>query len=164
MSDVLCVTYSRSGNTYTAAMEIAEILHAEVAEIRYSRTPVGRFAVLRCGMDAMRRTPPEIRPIFTEHPLAEYKLVVLCAPVWAGRMAAPMRAFLTEHGKELQRVACLITRNSSYQNREVFAQMDRYLPAGHLAEVSLRAGKIGYEFWRDQFLRELSAILENMEP
>ena len=56
MSDVLCVTYSRSGNTYTAAMEIAEILHAEVAEIRYSRTPVGRFAVLRCGMDAMRRT------------------------------------------------------------------------------------------------------------
>ena len=71
-----------------------------------------------------------------------------------------MRGFLKQHGKELRNAAYVITRGSEDKNEQVFQQMDLYAACGHKAAVSLRVGSVGYEFWRDEFLRQTQEFLK----
>ena len=77
----------------------------------------------------------------------------------AGRESAVMRAFLQAHGAELKNAAYVLTRSSGAQYQEVFRQMDRDVPAGHRAAVSLRSGDVGWAFWQEEFLRQVRAFL-----
>lgn len=56
MKDVLCIYYSRTGNTKKAMEEIAGELGAEVVELRDDTDRTGWRGWLRCGLDAMRKT------------------------------------------------------------------------------------------------------------
>lgn len=159
MSDVLCMYYSRSGNTRKAVVEIGEALGAEVVELRDAMERDGFRGYLRCGLDAMRKTTRPLIPFKTERPLADYRLVILGTPVWAGRCSSVLRGFLKAHGEELRSVAYVVTRSSEGKFQEVYDQMDRYVPAGHRAAVSLRSGSVGYDFWREDFLRQVRTFL-----
>lgn len=161
MSDrILCVYYSRTGATERAAREISTTLNCECVELTDRVGRDGAFGWLRCGLDAVKKrtAPPEL--LKTEHPLADYRLVILCTPVWAGRCASVMRAFLQRRGGELRNVAYVITHNSDRPYREVFDQMDRCVGKTRVAEVSLRPAGKGYHFWRDQFLRRVADFVD----
>ena len=160
MSDILCIYYSRTGNTKKAMEEIASALDAELAELWDDADRSGWRGWLRCGLDAMRKSTRPVRPIETQKPLGEYRLVILGTPVWAGRYSAVMRSFLKAHGEEIQNAAYVLTRSSGAQYQEVYRQMDLSVPAGHRAAVSLRSGDVGWEFWREEFLRQVRAFLE----
>ena len=86
--------------------------------------------------------------------------MILGTPVWAGRYSAVMRSFLKAHGEEIQNAAYVLTRSSGAQYQEVYRQMDLSVPAGHRAAVSLRSGDVGWEFWQEEFLRQVRAFLE----
>ena len=160
MSDILCIYYSRTGNTKKAMEEIASALDAELAELWDDADRSGWRGWLRCGLDAMRKSTRPVRPIETQKPLGEYCLVILGTPVWAGRYSAVMRSFLKAHGEEIQNAAYVLTRSSGAQYQEVYRQMDLSVPAGHRAAVSLRSGDVGWEFWQEEFLRQVRAFLE----
>ena len=108
----------------------------------------------------MRRSTRPVAPVETARPLGDYRLVILGTPVWAGRYSAVMRAFLKERGGEIQNAAYVLTRSSGAQYQEIYRQMDLSVPAGHRAAVSLRSGDVGWEFWREEFLRQVRAFLE----
>ena len=108
MKDVLCIYYSRTGNTKKAMEEIAGELGAEVVELRDDTDRTGWRGWLRCGLDAMRKTSCPLQPFETERPLDQYRLVILGTPVWAGRCSSVMRAFLKENGQKLKNVAYVI--------------------------------------------------------
>ena len=55
--------------------EIAEALGAELAEISDGVDRSGRLGYIRAGMEAMRRSTHPLRPIHTQRPLHEYRLV-----------------------------------------------------------------------------------------
>ena len=148
MKDVLCIYYSRTGNTKKAMEEIAGELGAEVVELRDDTDRTGWRGWLRCGLDAMRKTTCPLQPFETERPLDQYRLVILGTPVWAGRCSSVMRAFLKENGQKLKNVAYV-----------VYGQMDLYTPCGHQAAVSLRSGSVGYAFWQEEFLRQVREAL-----
>ena len=160
MSDILCIYYSRTGNTKKAMEEIASALDAELAELWDDADRSGWRGWLRCGLDAMRKSTRPVRPIETQKPLGEYRLVILGTPVWAGRYSAVMRSFLKAHGEEIQNAAYVLTRSSGAQYQEVYRQMDLSVSAGHRAAVSLRSGDVGWEFWQEEFLRQVRAFLE----
>lgn len=160
MSDILCIYYSRTGNTRKAMEEIASALGAELAEITDGADRSGWKGWLRCGRDAVRKSTPVLAPVETARPLGEYRLVILGTPVWAGRESAVMRAFLQAHGAELKNAAYVLTRSSATRYREVYRQMDQSVPAGHRAAVSLRSGDVGWAFWQEEFLRQVRAFLE----
>ena len=160
MSDILCIYYSRTGNTKKAMEEIASALDAELAELRDDADRSGWKGWLRWGLDAMRRSPRPVAPVETARPLGDYRLVILGTPVWAGRYSAVMRAFLKERGGEIQNAAYVLTRSSGAQYQEIYRQMDLSVPAGHRAAVSLRSEDVGWEFWREEFLRQVRAFLE----
>ena len=159
MHDILCIYYSRSGNTRAAAEEIAAALDAELAEITDAQDRSGLKGYFRSGLDAMRRTVQPIDPLQTERPLTDYRLVILASPVWAGRCASSVRALLTERGGELPRVGYVLTRAGSRKYEEIYGQMDRYLPAEHQLAVSLRPGSEGYDFWLGDFVQNVQRLL-----
>ena len=161
MSDVLCLYFSRTGNTKKAMEEIAQALNAELAEITDGVDRSGWRGYLRSGMDAMRRSTRPLQPIKTEKNLEDYRLVVLGTPVWAGRCSSVMRAFLKRRGLEIKNVAYVITRGSEKRYEEIYEQMDQYTAEPHVAAHSLRVGKVGYEFWRDKFIQEAQQFLED---
>ena len=160
MSDVLCLYYSRTGNTRRAIKEIARELDAEVVAISDEQTRDGWRGYIHCGMDAMRKTTHPLRPFRTEKPIEEYKLVIVGTPVWAGRCASPIRGLLKRRGLEMHTVAYVLTRSGERRCETVYAQMDRYTKKNHLFGVSLQPESEGYNFWRDQFIGEAQRYLE----
>ncbi|MBQ5928687.1 MAG: hypothetical protein IIW96_05905 [Oscillibacter sp.] len=160
MSDVLCMYYSRTGNTRATITEMAEALGAEVVELRDDVERRGFFGWLRSGMDAMSRTAPPVLPFETQKPLSQYRLVILGTPVWAGRCSSVMKSFLKKYGRKLPATAYVILRGSEDKNEEVYDQMDIYVPDGHCAAVSLRRGSVGYVFWQEEFLRQVREYLK----
>ena len=160
MSDVLCIYYSRTGNTKKAMAEIAARLNAEVVELRDGVDRSGWRGWLRCGRDAMRRGTEPLSPFETGQSLGSYRLVIVGTPVWAGRCSSVVRTFLQTYGKEIRRAAYVITRGSEEKSEHIFAQMDQYIPGGHLAAISLRQGSVGYAFWQEEFLRQVGELLK----
>ncbi len=159
MSDVLCIYFSRSGNTKRAMEEIAQALDAELVEITDGQDRSGWKGYMRSGMEAMRPSTRPLLPVVTEKNLEDYRLVVLGTPVWAGRCSSVMRGFLKRRGLELKHVGYIITRASERWYEEVYDQMDQYTAAPHALAHSLRVGEVGYEFWRDKFIQEAQQYL-----
>jgi len=159
VSEVLCIYYSRSGNTQRAMEEIGQALGAEIVRISDAVDRRGWRGWLRCGMDAVRGSTAPLLHFETDRPLEEYRLVIMGTPVWAGRCSAVARSFLKTYGGRLPRTAYVITRSSEEKYSEVFGQMDRYLPSKHVLAVSLRANSVGCGFWQEDFLRQVKEYL-----
>lgn len=107
MARILVVFYSRTGTTRRVAEQIATALDAHVLAIEEPRRRHGLFGYLRCVREAVRgRLPPILPP--TQNP-ADYDLVVLGSPVWAGHVSSPMRSFLQGYRSTLPRVAFFCT-------------------------------------------------------
>ena len=150
-NNVLCVYYSRTGNTRRVMEEIAGALDAELVELSDGVDRGGVRGWLRSGLDAVRRSSPKVK-FKAKWPVSDYRLVIVGTPVWAGRCSAPVRSFLKKYGQHLRRVAYLITRGSDVRYEEVFEQMDLYVPSPHVRAVSIRPKAVGSTFWRDEFL------------
>ena len=152
MPNILCVYYSRTGNTEKLMQEIAADLNGELLKLDDGVDRSGLRGWLRSGMQAMSRRLPAVKPPETELPLSIYDLVIIGTPVWAGRCSSPVRSFLVEYGNELRRVAYVITRSSDVHYEEIFEQMDLYVPIPRLSAVSIRPNTVGAAFWREEFL------------
>ena len=160
MRDVLCVYYSRSGNTKKVMKSIAAELNAELVQLTDGVERGGLRGWFRCGLDAVKRDCPAARPIETERRLENYRLVIIGTPVWAGRCSSVVRSFLKQHGKELNRVAYVLTRGSEHKSEDIYLQMDLYTAKPHRAATSLRVGHVGHTFWQEEFLRQIREILD----
>ena len=158
MSEILCIYYSRTGNTKKAMEEIAAELGAELVELHDAAERGGWKGYLRCGMDAMRKTVDPLSHFETERPLQDYRLVILGTPVWAGRCSSVIRSFLKDHGRELRQAAYVVTRGGENRADEVYEQMDHYVSQPRGAAVSLRVDSVGYHFWQEEFLRQVKAL------
>ncbi|TQV82236.1 flavodoxin family protein [Denitrobaculum tricleocarpae] len=89
---VLIIYYSRTGTTKKLAKVLAEMLNADLAEIRCDRYRPGIFRYLRAGYDSVRIKLPPIRfPPMAPH---DYDLVLIGGPVWTSYPALPLRSFL----------------------------------------------------------------------
>ena len=142
--NILCLYYSRTGNTKKAMEEVAEALDCECLEIRDKVDRSGTMGYLRCCFDAMHKRTSAVSRPKCQKPLSDYKLVILGTPVWAGRCSSVIRGFLKRRGYEIQNAAYL---------------MDLYLQMPHVAEVSLCPDSAGYHFWRDQFVKACSDFI-----
>ena len=163
MSDVLCMYYSRTGNTRATITEMAEALGAEVVELRDDVERRGFFGWLRSGMDAMARKIPAVVKPETKLPLSEYDLVIIGTPVWAGRCSSPVRSFLLQFGEELKEAAYVITRGSDVRYEEVFEQMDLYVQWPHKKALTIRPDTVGSSFWKKDFLSAVFSAMEKEE-
>ncbi|MDE7220064.1 MAG: hypothetical protein K2O45_10665 [Oscillospiraceae bacterium] len=155
MPYILCVYYSRTGNTEKLMREIAAELKCEIVKLDDGVDRSGLGGWLRSGMQAMARRIPAVKPVKTAFPLDVYDLVIIGSPVWAGRCSAPVRSFLSQYGESLRKTAYVITRSSDVRYEEVFDQMDMYVRAPRVSAVTIRPNTVGATFWRDEFLTSI---------
>ncbi|OUM00925.1 flavodoxin family protein [Variovorax sp. JS1663] len=103
MSKVLVVVYSYTSTARRAAQLLSQQQGWELAEIEEARPRSGVLGILRCILDSIFRRCPEIR---YDGPLPrKFDAVVLVSPIWAGRLAGPMRTFVTHRRDHLPEVA-----------------------------------------------------------
>jgi hypothetical protein len=92
---VSIVCYSNTGNNLVLAEHLADLLQCGIAHITETR----RRGWLRTMLDVALGRSPRIEPMPVD--LRAYRHVVLIGPVWASRLASPLRTFLAQHRHEL---------------------------------------------------------------
>ena len=118
----LIAYYSMTGNSRALAREIADAFPgADVEEIRERWPRRGLVGAARALADALLRREPRIEP--PVHDPRDYDLVLMGGPIWAGRMAAPVRAFAGRYGPRPRRVGYFCTQGGS-STRVAFADLD----------------------------------------
>ena len=103
----LVAFYSMGGNTRALANEVRDALLCHLEEIVEPRARRGAWGVLRALFDSLARREPTIAPANRDPAL--YDLLVLGGPVWAGRIAAPVRSYARKYGARASRVAFFCT-------------------------------------------------------
>jgi flavodoxin len=109
-STSLVAYYSLSGHTRTLAEAVRRAGSGDIEEIAEPRRRIGFSGELRALIDSLlRRAPPICAP---ERDPAAYDLLVLGGPVWAGRIAAPVRTYAKAFGTRAKDVAFFCTYDS----------------------------------------------------
>lgn len=104
----LVVYYSFEGNTQFAAEQIAQKLGADVLKLKAENEPPRNFLKFLAGGKSVIRGEKAYLDRFDEDP-AEYDLIVIGTPIWAGRITPAVREFALEHpfeGKKVGLFAC----------------------------------------------------------
>jgi flavodoxin len=156
-TSTLIAYYSMSGHTRELANEIRSAVDADIEEIREPHARHGLSGVARAFMDSViRRTPPILS---ADHDPAKYDLVLLGGPVWAGRMAAPVRSYAKRYASQAPHVAFFCTEGSRGAD-SAFADLERLCmhppratltidekhraPAAHRAELGHFAAQMSH--------------------
>lgn len=93
------VYYSMSGKSRQTAEEIADVLKVPVVTIIENRHRKYNLAGFASGvLDSLFRRRPAIH-LSAAVPLSDR--VILCGPIWAGRIAGPIRSWLDMQGQQL---------------------------------------------------------------
>lgn len=107
---VLVCFYSMTGNTRRLARELQQATGARLEELREPRPRHGLSGVMRALFDALTRRLPPVLPV--DHDPAQLDLLIVGGPIWAGRLAAPVRAYMARDGHRAHRVAFFCTEGS----------------------------------------------------
>jgi len=91
------VFYSLTGTSRTTAQRLANALNAELVEIVEERPKKpGIVGFIQGILDSLRKRRPAIK---NTPEVAPADRVILCGPIWAGRIAGPIRTWLYQRGK-----------------------------------------------------------------
>lgn len=106
---ILIAWYSETGHSEEAALALDKALDATIEEIRCPLYEDRHGFWLFCwrAITALFGRAAAIEP--PRHDPAGFDLVVLVAPVWAGRLATPMRGYLEQFRGRLHKVAYVAT-------------------------------------------------------
>lgn len=155
---VLLVYYSMTGHTRALVQELRTALEADVEEIHEPNTRRGFAGMLRAAFDAsLRREPPIETP---RRDPAAYDVLVLGGPVWAARMASPLRSYTHRHAGRAARVAFFCTEGGR-GDRPAFDDLAKLCGKTPVATLAVDAGHLPMEKHGDtlqQFVAKLRAV------
>ncbi len=121
-ASILVVYYSMTGRTRAIANEIRRATGADIEQIREPRMRQGLAGVFRALFDAIvRRSTPVLPP---NRDPACYDIVIIGGPIWAGRMATPVRTFARRHVARAPQVAFFCTAGGPTADA-AFADLER---------------------------------------
>ncbi|MCW8807965.1 MAG: hypothetical protein OQK79_07620 [Rhodanobacter sp.] len=152
---ILVVYYSMTGHTRRIAEEVVAALNADCEEIREPRKRHGLGGVIRALFDALTGREPPIEPV--QRNPNDYDLLVLGGPVWARRMASPVRSYARKHAGKARQIAFLCTEGGSgaEQAFDELQQICRCAPSATLAVDATQLKESGF----GESLRRFVSIL-----
>lgn len=114
---ILIVHYSETGHTEAVATALDKALDATVERLTAPRLAGRRgfWAFMWRAVTALAGRAATIAP--PRHDPAGFDLVILAAPVWGGRLATPMRAYLERFRGRFGNVAFVATLSSGNASR-----------------------------------------------
>ncbi len=120
MTNTLVVCYSRTGVTRRVADAVVQATGAALEIITEARSRSGFLNYMRSGKEALFKRAAPIEP--TRHDPADFDLVLLGCPVWAGHIPSPMLTYIDANKGHMHRVAFFATQMSSSADK-MFRQM-----------------------------------------
>jgi hypothetical protein len=95
----------------------------------------------------------------TQYDPADYDLVILASPIWAGTVSSPMRGYIKENGEKLERTALFLS-NDSGEVDNAFLEIHELLVKPPIIEGSLQRSKIKTEFEStvNTFIESISSL------
>nr|CCA83225.1 conserved hypothetical protein [blood disease bacterium R229] len=133
MEKILIVYYSRTGT----ARQVAQLLAAQsgwaLAEVGDVRPRAGFWGDVRCVLENVLHVRASYR--YEGPALEDFAHVIAIAPVWMGRLASPMHAFLADQLPFPARlsVVCVMAARGAFNAMEDVARLTSTLPAPVLA-------------------------------
>jgi flavodoxin len=146
MGDVmksLVVYYSRSGKTEDIARIIAKKLSSEIEEIDDHKNRKGLLGFINSGNEAyLQRTIP-IKKLKKDP--AQYELLIVGTPIWAGNMSTPILSFFKEYKEKINKFAFFATCLGSDLNK-ILLYIEHIIPQKPIAVMS-----INYQAFKRQY-------------
>ena len=141
MPGTLVAYYSRTGHTRAVAREIAEMAGPEVdvEEIHEASPRAGGIGWLRCIADAVLRRRPQLQAL--AHRPEAYELVLVGGPIWMGRLAPAVRAFVEHEIAPSTRVAYFATQEGP-PSAAAWTDLERLGAARPVACHAVRMGEV----------------------
>ncbi len=138
MVKVLVVFYSESRNTRRAAETLAKRLGARLEAIEAEGFRSGILGYAQRIWLSLRRVPARIAA--PKQDPADFDLVLLCSPVWAGHVSTPLRAYLLQAAERLPDIALLVTSGGTSPG-SAFADMAGLAGKAPVAELGISEGE-----------------------
>ena len=132
----LVVYYSWGGNTAKVARRLADVLKADVEEIRETKKRRKILGLVRSGFETARKKKPQIQALDKDP--GKYDLIVIGTPMWAGTFASPVRTFLDRYGDGIKKAAYVLTMGGDKEGK-AFSEMSDMLGAQPAATLKMRA-------------------------
>ncbi len=157
----LVVVYSRTGNTFGAAKEIARYFDADMLQIKapqYAQTVEGQMRASKDADNEVTSTPIQHDTV----DLSRYDLIVLCSPTWWFRPAPPLWSFVENHDISGKSVLLMMTGNSRYKEQAIhkFAALVNKQNGEFLEMLFIRRGRIFWQKTPDEINQEIRKALE----
>lgn len=111
MDKILVVFYSYTGTSRRLVQLLCSQLDWPSGEIVEERARSGASGTLRCVADSLLRRQPRIR--YQGPDPRGFGTVVLVSPIWAYRLASPMRSFVADRRDDLQQIAVVSVMGGS---------------------------------------------------
>lgn len=152
---ILVAYYSRTGTTRQVATAVAQKLGADLAEIKDTVDRMGVMGYLKSGRDAMKKLLTKLET--TDKNPADYDLVLIGTPVWAGMMSTPVRTYLTEQKNNFKTVAFFCTMGGENPSK-TFPEMETVCGQKPLATLAIRTKEVvkkEFEWKVEAFVRAI---------
>jgi len=119
---ILIVYYSRTGMNEKLAKILQEKLDCEMEKIEEFEDRRGILGFLKSGMQSVMKKRTEIKP--TKYDPADYDIVIVVSPVWAGFIPPPMRTYLHNFREKFKKLAYASVSYSGYGNSRVLKDLE----------------------------------------
>jgi hypothetical protein len=159
----LVVFYSRTGTTSLVASKIAALLEADTDRILSRTAYNGGWGFARGIFHSL--TDRQVSIEDTKISPANYDLVAVGGPVWAGRIASPVRAYLRQHSSHLKNAAYFVTQGGPSPGRSL-TQMETISgrrPIATLSISSTQHSNGSYDRAVRGFVDEIRSMLQSEE-
>lgn len=128
----LIVYYSHSGNNEKLAIELRDRIGCDMYEIKEKKKRKD-LAIL---MDFMVKRNSRLVPL--DFDVSDYGPIILLAPVWAGKVAAPMRTFIQMEKDKLTDYSFItLCSGAAGQREKIAAELSALTPQKPIAVAEL---------------------------
>lgn len=145
---ILIAFYSRTGTTKKVAEALAQMLGAEVEEIKDTVDRTGAKGYLLSGKEATLKQLTTLEA--TLHNPADFDLVIVGTPIWGWNLSSPVRTYLEEHKHDFKKIAFFCTMGGSGVER---ATKETEKTTG--LEISTSLGLTTLEVVKNKFMEKL---------
>ncbi len=136
---ILVVFYSRTGKTRKVAEELRNILDCDIEELIDKKSRSGPIEYIRAARDAGKHKLTVLEKIKNDP--ANYDLIIIGTPNWAGTMAMAVRTYITENYMNFNNVAFFeIAGRNNFDG--AFSDMKEIIGSDPLAVMGVRSKEV----------------------
>ena len=153
---ILVVYYSKTGHTRKIAQDIAKQMEADLDEITDQKKRTGLLGFVFGGRDALTGKETRISKI-GKNP-AEYDLVILGSPIWAGNITPAVRTYINQYGDSIRSTAFFFSSSGKTPD-QIFEKLLNLLKKKPVAVTGVPVSEMKDN---DTYYAKISAFIDSI--